>query len=296
MNFTSEILKTKTIGLRKPPNLQIGDAIRLTSFPENYFRNTGKKLVDLDGFPVFDFNPFVERGIPCDIEVDILDFVLGGVGEIQPSDYEGFIRSFPELYCKKFGFECFLRHPNLYFLNDAEMIPNRVTYHSTGQTVAKKNPHSKGEVPWLVEQYLGFALRDWDLIQVGSINDDLLPHKNILKYKDATSLTFWEQVSYIATSSIFIGVNSAWFNVAMCYPRISKKVILVECGDKNFEYTKENRKYHLKNFFPSAARVLGEKDGKILLDDEYFFEDVNCQYYNITEQDIGVTFSYRKIL
>src|SRR5512146_2942611 len=41
----------------------IGDAVQFSSLPENYFRSTGEKLLDLSRSWVFDHNPFVVRDV-----------------------------------------------------------------------------------------------------------------------------------------------------------------------------------------------------------------------------------------
>ena len=43
--------------------LGLGDQIQLTSFPENYFKNTGEKLIDLDNNLLFDNNPYIVRNV-----------------------------------------------------------------------------------------------------------------------------------------------------------------------------------------------------------------------------------------
>ena len=41
---------------------RMGDKLQFASFPENYYKNTGEKVIDLDCAWVFDHNPFVVRG------------------------------------------------------------------------------------------------------------------------------------------------------------------------------------------------------------------------------------------
>ncbi len=48
----------------------IGDQLQFTSIPENYYKNTGEKLVDLKRFWGFDGNPYVERDVAVDLIID----------------------------------------------------------------------------------------------------------------------------------------------------------------------------------------------------------------------------------
>src|ERR1700677_122614 len=50
------------IGITLRGAVGMGDQLQFTSFPENYFRNTGSKVIDLDHRWIFDHNPFVIRG------------------------------------------------------------------------------------------------------------------------------------------------------------------------------------------------------------------------------------------
>ena len=45
----------------------IGDQIMVSSFPENFYRNYNKKLIDINNLWVFDHNPYVDRNINPDI-------------------------------------------------------------------------------------------------------------------------------------------------------------------------------------------------------------------------------------
>ena len=86
----------------------IGDAIQFTSLPENYYRTTGKKLVDVSHHWVFDKNPFVLRGVfPNKVHRLWERVVCGNVGE-------GPFRSNAEVWAKMLGVEVHTRRPNLW--------------------------------------------------------------------------------------------------------------------------------------------------------------------------------------
>ena len=102
---------------------------------------------------------------------------------------------------------------------------------------------------------------DFEIVQIGLKTDRKTP------FQDALGLEIWETVKLIATSAIFIGVNSGFMNVAKCYPKIRKKVLITN---------KDLKFYH--PCFP-----------------EDYWIDYNWEYFNETDKDVGITNSYLKI-
>jgi hypothetical protein len=49
----------------------LGDKLQFSSLPENYFRNTGEKVIDVDRSRIFDHNPYVERDKVPDRVIDL---------------------------------------------------------------------------------------------------------------------------------------------------------------------------------------------------------------------------------
>src|SRR6202167_1343909 len=49
----------------------LGDKLQFSSFPENYFRNAGEKVIDVDRSWIFDHNPYVERDKVPDRMIDL---------------------------------------------------------------------------------------------------------------------------------------------------------------------------------------------------------------------------------
>lgn len=113
----------------------LGDKLIFTSFPENFFKNTGEKVIDLDGFWGFDFNPYVLRDQePTEVlnlwseprrEFGLEDFIKKPV---HFSIAERTLELFPR-------FKTFLRHPRLYrWENLVCSRPLQVSLHISGTT------------------------------------------------------------------------------------------------------------------------------------------------------------------
>ena len=248
--------------------LGLGDQIQLTSFPENYFKNTGEKLIDLDNNFLFDNNPYIVRNVNPSNILDIwsmTDPSLTGY----PYNAKKWIPSLAEkhlYFANKFlnkNFKIFLRHPRLYKHEDSKLNQNQIVVHLTGV--------STGNCPDNIAEQIRKNYNDYKIYQIGYKND-----KFYEGFIDARGLDFWESAKLISESLIFIGVSSSMMNLAFCYPRVIKKIIITESDEK--------RKEILDNMMP-----MDSDNG------HYHWLDWTYILYNKTENDIGVSFSYLKI-
>jgi len=159
---------------------------------------------------------------------------------------------------ERLGFHNFkinLRHPRIYKFEDSEIKPDRITVHTTGQS--EGGTLSDSTIDHIAQTYKNF-----EIIQIGGPQDKKTPFINKL------GLNMWDTAKLISSSSILIGVNSgAGMWIANCYTRVNKKIVL-------------NRNDM------STISPLNENTGWL---------DFNIQYFNQTENDIGTTFSYKKI-
>ena len=240
------------IGIVINQAIGIGDRAQFTHFPENIFKLTGEKVIDLSNDWVFDYNPYVVRDT-TEIPSVIID--LWAVSHNFTN--ENFLSYADRFLIKYLGKDkIFCRGPRLYRFEDLKPIPNQVVVHLTGKSV--KTPISIEIINQIQETYSNF-----EIIQIGGLNDRKTPFINRL------GLGMWETIELIASSSVYIGINSSFMLAALAYPRISTKIIMNDV--------------ELNQFIP-----LGSKNNWTWLDH-------NVQYFNQTEDDIGVTHSYLKI-
>ncbi len=227
----------------------IGDKLQFGAVPENYFRNFGKKVADLSNCWVFDYNPYVVRDVKPEEITDVKHLWLV---QFDSSDH----LSPGERQTSKFGWpKCFLRHPRLYKFEDVEINPRTVVVHTNGRSEGGVMPDKM--IDQIAENYKG-----WKIFQIGGQNDRETP------FESARGLGLWESAELIASSQVFIGVNSSMMNIANCYPRVHRKIFI------NREDTAQ--------YYPISGTMSS-------------WIDYNWTYITASEDDEGIAYSYRKI-
>ena len=243
------------LGIHIPDYVGIGDRIQFGCLPENFYLNTGDKMVDVSDCYVFDHNPFVirNRNVSPDRVVNLW------VHKWEPSP--NFL-SKSERWCDGLGLEtCFLRHPRLYIYEDVPTQSNLITVHTSGKM---KGTFSDKIIDQIHKNYQGY-----DIVQVGGKDDKGTP------FTDRRGLNFFESANLIAQSQIFIGPSSGMYHISRCYPKVRKKVVVLDSdGDLDRET--------LKTFSPY----------KLICDD---WLDFDTEIYNESKYDIGVTRALHKI-
>lgn len=243
-----------SVGIYVPTYIGIGDAIQFSSLPENYYNETGYKLVDVGSHWVFDHNPFVVRNEPTNHVENLWDVSC-------QNNYteKHFLPSVSERTCCFFGIKnTKLRHPRLYVHEDEKLVPNQIVCHFDGKC--------KGKCPEFIVEQVKKNYEGFNLIQIGGVND-----RRFDGFEYKLGLNIFDTAKLIAQSPVFIGVNSSMMNLACCYPRTNKRVILTGRNDL------------------ADMQPMDIKDG-----DSHWL-DWQLNLFNDTENDIGVTFSYKKL-
>lgn len=257
--------RAKLIGITVADRIGIGDAVQFASLPENYFRETGEKLVDCSKHWMFDHNPYVLR------DVDRREIArVQELWNYGPKQYEwpiataGFYRSNSEIWARLFGvMRPKLARPRLYRyetypFEDREMI----LFHPCGK--------SHGQLPdAIIEHVIKKYSPTGCLYQVGSERD---PSFGIPRLPTPT---LWDLAREISQARLFIGADSGPSWIAACYPDVVvKKVRTREVHGE--------RPYH--DWLPlERANVHAHWDDRAF------------QIYNKTEDDVGFMQSYLKL-
>lgn len=265
----------------------IGDQVCTTSIPENLFYVSGNKCVVTDKrIWAFDHNPYV-------LYMDEEDAI--GLPEISlipdcriPEQAKNFHEkmqtivagSQAEYMCVNLGFnDVRLRHPRLYIHENETIVPNKIVVHTTGSDRTRdKEPAirtSSGEdaVRVMSDDVIDKILRnyrDYQIIQLGGEDDKPLGGHSIdMRGK----LSLFDVAKEIASSSRFIGVNSGLMHIANCYPRVDKRIVLMEFPIQT-----------LMTFKPCDIR-------------NWLFSwiDISNTFFNKFTRDVGLTYSYTKI-
>jgi len=251
----------KKIGLDfNPKGCPMGDLVSFSSLPENYYLSTGNKIVDLWNLWIYDYNPFVLRNEDCD---DILDLNLKLSQQHKKCDVRFPVSSI-WIYCKALDIKCFVRHPKLYKFENIIPDNNSLCIHTTprGRDKTRLGPIDNHIIEHILKEY-----KNYKIYQVGGKDDIKIKSDNCI---DMTGLGWWETAEIISKSKTFIATNTGHIQLANCFPKTHKKLILSD-GD------------YLESFVPVSRERGGD------------WVDFNWCYYNPTEYDRGITMSYLKI-
>jgi hypothetical protein len=276
LGFGLFIQESAVLGITLKGASGIGDKLQFASFPENHYRHTGEKVIDLDSAWVFDHNPFVVRGeIPTStVNLWMLRWPSydGQVSAEKLAAQPGLF-SHADRTASIFYHVPYLRHPRLYIYEDLKRISNRVVIHTTGNRRAPILTHEGEDQARILSEdildHIRKTYRTWDLIQVGA-KDDV--DAGVVDCRGMEN--FWDAIKIIAQATVFIGVDSGPSWVAACYPGIFNKRILMQ-------YPPE--------FLRSAFVPMH------ILRHHQHWHDSSFIYYNRSKDDAGVTYSYLKV-
>ena len=266
---------------------RIGDQVAATPFPENWFHARGEKLIIADErIWAFRHNPYVVFAseeeaarhpaidvIPdCRVEEHMKNYarLTNALAAASQAEFMGLNAGIAEVK---------LRHPRLYVHEDARIVPDKVVVHTTGsdRTRDDEAPIRTGAgedaVRVMSDEVIASILRnyaDWQVVQVGAATDKPLGGNSIDRRGRCDYL---ETAAEIASAARFIGVNSGPMHLANCYPRVDKRIVLME--------------------FPRAT-LFKLRPGDIrnwLLS----WIDPASMLFNRFEHDVGLTHSHTKI-
>jgi hypothetical protein len=161
-----------------------------------------------------------------------------------------------ERFCKILGFKITNRHPNLYRFENSDKINKSICIHTNGKS-------TNDIIPSNIIEYIDKKYPKYDIFQIGGKGDIDTPFIN------KKGLSLWDTAELISKCEIFLGINSSMMHIANCFPSIWKKIILMRSD--------------LDIFYPCSG----------LIGSEWF--DYSNVYFNTSEQDIGITYTYRKI-
>lgn len=249
-------------GISIKSTIGVGDALQFSSVPENYFRATGQRLIDLSQPWFFDHNPYVVRN---STERPTAVTEMWNFG---PKQYnwpklrtEGVYLSNAEIHASVWGVPVVLNRPRLYQFEEYPYTEReKILIHIDGV--------SHGLMPaFLVQHIVDKYGPTGNLFQVGKTSVTI-PGIPYIKTE-----TLWDLAKVVSQAKIFIGLDSGPAWVAACYPDVVTKVIRMKPTPE-----------HFKEWIPLAA-------GNI-----HSHWDDRCRHvFNPTNDDIGFTSSFRKL-
>lgn len=252
-------------GIAVRENIGIGDKIQFSSLPENYFRATGEKLVDVSKCWIFDHNPFVVRDVEPKETVELWNFP-----QVRPWPNPRAFTQDPAVYLSNaeviasaFNVPVVLNRPRLYRFEDFPFEKReKILFHPVGK--------SHGQLPnHVIDHVLKKYGPTGQLCQLG------LPGDLDLGLPKIETKSLWDLAEVISSARMFIGADSGPSWVAACFPDIVVKKVRTRKvhGQKEF-----------KDWIPlEIANIHSHWDDRLF------------QICNPTEDDLGAFPSYRRL-
>ncbi len=245
-------------------DIGIGDALQYSSLPENYFRHTGRKLVDLSRPWFFDHNPYVNQDDGAKVEQTL------EMWNFSPKSYDWPIprgASEPKVYLSNAeiwasNLECpvVLNRPRLYQFEEFPYGLRRDIYIQT-------DGRSHGSLPDHVIKHVLAKYGDQPIYQIG------LSDSRDIGIPRIETETLWELAALLSKARMVICLDSGPAWIAACYPDVVVKKVRTR-----------PTAHVLKTWVPLEIQNI-----------HAHWDDRCHQIYNTTETDIGFTSSFRKI-
>ncbi len=252
------------LGIAIRSTIGVGDALQYSSVPENYFRHTGRRLVDVDQPWFFDHNPYVLRdGTRPERVQEMWNFGPRQYdwpnprGEGKPRVY----LSNAEIHAGVFECPAALTRPRLYMFEEFPFEQRqKILLHTDGK--------SHGPMP---DQVLAHVLAKY-----GPTDQLYLIGKEPMRGLGLPWIetkTLWDLAALISGARMVIGMDSGPAWIAAAYPDVVVKKLR----------TKPAVEY-LENWVP------------LEIDNIHAHWDDRChQIFNPTERSVGFTAPYTQI-
>lgn len=252
----------RNVGITIRP-VGIGDGIQFTSLPENFYKATGQKLIDISKPWYLDHNPYVLRDVEPKKVIELWN---------HPKQYDwpkprsSVYMTNAEIHAEVLGIKNpTLNHPKLYKFEDYPFFEREtILFHPFGKSHGTLPQHV---IDHVIKKYEG---NDYNLYQIG------LPTDPDIGIQRAHTETLWDLVHVISRSKMFIGVDSGPSWIAACFPDVQTKKIRT-----TFQYGYCD---------PKDWVALDVNNCHSFWDDTTLFKIYNC-----TERDLGFTRSYGEI-
>lgn len=246
-----------------------GDLLSRSSLPENYYRNTGEKLININNLEFFKYNPFCLQG--SDIHPNTLSRVeVRDIWRftVPNADLNQNFKTMAHGICAKWRLEkCYKTNPDIYLYHEFETnkIPRSICVAPQGQTV--------GCVPIHILNFIRNKYPSHNLFQIG-LKTDVDANVDF----DRREIGFFESCKLVAECETMITIDSLPMWIARMYPSVRLKVILVNKDEEE-----------CRKFLP-LGYPFDEKENRW-----FSWIELNTEYYNVFERDIGCTRSFLSI-
>lgn len=250
------------LGISIREYIGIGDKVQFSSLPENYFRATGKKLVDVSRCWIYDYNPYVERDVNPVKTIELWNWPKAY--EWPRPRKENVYLSNAEVWANLLNVPVVLNRPRLYRFEDFPIEERKTIYfHAHGR--------SNGILPdHIIEHVVKKYGPTGNLCQVRGPGD---PEISGIPFVQPKSL--WECAEILSKARMYLGIDSGPSWIAACYPDVVAKKVRTK--------------------FPDGQRAAHEWIPLEVDGHHSHWDDRLFSIHNITEDDVGFMPSYRRL-
>lgn len=251
-------------GISIKPTTGVGDQLQFSSLPENYFKATGEKLVDISRPWFFDYNPYVSR-------IDEKPEKVTELWNFSPQTWTwpnprterrpAVYTSNAEIWASLFGVPVVLNRPRLY---RHEVLP----FTSRQKILLHTDGWSHGQMP---DHVINHVVRKY--VSTGQLYLVGKSVPTILGLPIIETPTLWDLALEISQARMFVGMDSGPSWIAAAYPDVIVKKVRTK----------------------PASHVFAKWVPLEIANVHSHWDDRCHQVFNVTEDDIGFTSSYRKI-
>lgn len=245
-------------------NIGVGDALQYSSVPENYFRTTGNKVIDVSQPWFFDHNPYVVRGhqYRASKVIEMWNFSPTQYQWPNPRPTKAAVYlSNAEIWASVVGADVYLNRPRLYKFEEFPFLERRVIYL---QTEGKSHGHLPDHIIQHVLEKYG---QTGYLHHIGPGNNYGLPSMGVRE-------NLWDLADILSQARMLIGPDSGPAWIASCFPDVVVKKVRV----------KPNPPEEFKKWIPLEQRNVHSH-----------WDSREHMVYNTSDHDIGFTWSYKRI-
>lgn len=255
------------LGISIKSTLGIGDQLQFSSLPENYYAATGEKMLDLSRPWFFDHNPYLVRDakIVPTRKIEMWNFSPPQYPWPTPHGKAGVYLSNAEIWASVLNLPTVLNRPRLYKYEDFPYEKRRlILLHVSGR--------SHGLMPLhIIEHVKKKYMRSGNLWLVGP---PPLPGELDYGIPRLVTTTLWEFAQLASEARMLIGMDSGPSWIAACYPDVVVKKVR----------TTPNPPEEFEHWVPLEVRNIHSH-----------WDSREHGVYNISEKDIGFTWSYLRI-
>lgn len=256
------------IGVTIRDNIGIGDKLQFSSLPENYFRATNQKLVDVSNSWIFDHNPYVLRNVPKE-KIKIVRELWNFPHKEDYRNPRKYVNdptvylSNAEVHATRFNVPVVMNRPRLYRFED-------FPFHQRTKILLQTHGKSHGALPeHVIKHVISKYKPTGQLFHIGLPTD---PDYGIPK---VATPTIWDLIELISRARMLIGPDSGPTWIAACYPDVvCKKVRLRKVAGQK----------EMQDWVPLEITNIHSH-----------WDDRLAQICNPTEDDQGFMPSYRRL-